>query len=365
LNNVGSARAYAGDAEGRADLKRSLQLARAAGHIDHAGRALANLAYTAMLAMQLDEAEPWLTSALAFASTHDLDSRHGYLAATRAALHVLRGEWDAADADLRHLLEQPMLSTVTRMVALTTWGELRARRGEAEASACLDDALVLADDTGKLLRQAPVRAARAEAALLGGDPQRARAELDAVREAVFARANPWDRGRCAWLLWQAGARDLPLDGLADPYAKQIAGDWAGAAAAWRALGDPYAEARALAAGDDPNQIRQAATTFDQLGAYPAHRQAVQRLRTLGERDLPVVRRGPIATTRSNPAGLTQREVEVLVLVAEGLRNPEIAQRLYLSPKTVSHHLSTILAKLNAETRTEAAQIAAKMGLLPA
>jgi DNA-binding CsgD family transcriptional regulator len=364
LNNVGSARAYAGDAEGREDLKRSLQLARAVGHFDHAGRALANLAYTAMLAMQLDEAEPWLASALAFASTHDLDSRHGYLVATRAALYVLRGEWDAADVELRRLLEQPMLSAVTRMMALTTWGELRTRRGDAEATACLDEALILADDTGKLLRQAPVRAARAEAALLAGDPQRARAELDAVREAVFDRANRWDRGRFAWLLWQAGARDLPLDGLAEPWAKQIAGDWAGAAAGWRALGDPYAEARALAAGDDPALIRQAAATFDQLGAYPAHRLAIQRLRALGERDLPVVRRGPIATTRSNPAGLTQRELEVLVLVAEGLRNPEIAERLYLSPKTVSHHLSTILAKLNAETRTEAAQIASKMGLLP-
>ena len=364
LNNVGSARSYAGNAEGREDLKRSLQMARAAGHVDHAGRALANLAYTAMLAMQLDEAGQWLASALAFASKHDLDSRHGYLIATRAALQVLRGEWDAAAADLGRLLAQPMLSAVTRMVALTTWGELRARRGDAEASAILDEALVLADDTGKLLRQASVRAARAEAALLAGDPQRAREELEAVREAVFARANPWDRGRCAWLLWQAGVRDIPLDGLADPYARQIAGDWAGAAAAWRALGDPYAEALALAAGADPSLIRKASLTFDQLGAYPAHRQAIQRLRALGERDLPVVRRGPIATTRSNPAGLTQREVEVLVLVAEGLRNPEIAQRLYLSPKTVSHHLSTILAKLNAETRTEAAQIAAKMGLLP-
>ncbi len=364
LNNVGSARAYAGDAEGREDLKRSLQLARAAGHIDHAGRALANLAYTAMLAMQLEEAGQWLGSALAFAGKHDLDSRSGYLVATRASLQLLRGEWDAADAELSHLLEQPLLSTVTRMVALTTWGELRARRGEAEASACLDEALGLADDTGKLLRQAPVRAARAEAALLAGEPRRARAELDAVREAVFARANPWDRGRCAWLLWQAGERDLPLDSLADPYAKQIAGDWAGAAVVWRALGDPYAEARALAAGDDPTLIRQAAATFDQLGAYPAHRQAIQRLRALGERDFPIVRRGPIATTRSNPAGLTQRELEVLVLVAEGLRNPDIAERLYLSPKTVSHHMSTILAKLNAETRTEAAQIAAKMGLLP-
>lgn len=364
LNNVGSARAYAGDTGGRDDLKRSLQLARAAGQIDHAGRALANLAYTAMLAMQLVEAEQWLTGALSFASQHDLDSRQGYLVATRAALQVLRGEWDAAAAELRRLLEQPLLSTITRMVALTTWGELRARRGEAEAGICLDEALVLADEAGKLLRQIPVRAARAEAALLAGEPQRALVELGAVREAVFARANPWDRGRCAWLLWQAGARDLPLDGLADPYAKQIAGDWAGAAAAWRVLGDPYAEARALAAGDDPALIRQAAATFEQLGAFPAHRQAVQRLRALGERDLPGVRRGPNATTRSNPAGLTQREVEVLVLVAEGLRNPEIAERLYLSPKTVSHHLSTIFAKLNAETRTEAAQIAAKLGLLP-
>ena len=107
LNNVGSARAYAGDDEGREDLKRSLQLARAAGQIDHAGRALANLAYTAMLAMQLEEAGAWLASAMAFATTHDLDSRRGYLVATRAALQVLRGEWDAADAELRQLLEQP------------------------------------------------------------------------------------------------------------------------------------------------------------------------------------------------------------------------------------------------------------------
>jgi predicted ATPase/DNA-binding CsgD family transcriptional regulator len=364
LNNVGSARAYSGDEEGREDLKRSLQLARAAGLIDHAGRALANLGYTAMLAMQLEEAEQWLSSAMAFVTRHDLDSRRGYLVATRAALQVLRGEWDAADAELRQLLEQPMFSAITRMMALTTLGQLGVNRGQTEAAAYLDEALVLADETGKLLRQGPVRAARAEAALLAGDPQRALEELDAVREAAFTRANPWDRGRIAWLLWQAGARDFPLEGLADPYAMLIAGDWAGAAAAWRTIGEPYAEARALALGDDPNLIRQAAATFDQLGAYPAHRQAIQRLRALGERDIPVVRRGPIATTRSNPAGLTQREVEVLVLVAEGLRNPEIADRLYLSPKTVSHHLSTILAKLNAGTRTEAAQIAAKMGLLP-
>jgi DNA-binding NarL/FixJ family response regulator len=76
-----------------------------------------------------------------------------------------------------------------------------------------------------------------------------------------------------------------------------------------------------------------------------------------------MRRGPRATTRANPAGLTQREVEVLGLVAAGLRNADIAERLYLTPKTVSHHLSAIYAKLGVETRIEAAHAAAQRGIL--
>ncbi len=77
-----------------------------------------------------------------------------------------------------------------------------------------------------------------------------------------------------------------------------------------------------------------------------------------------LRRGPRATTRTHPAGLTQREAEVLGLVAAGLRNAEIAERLYLTPKTVSHHLSAIYSKLGVETRIEAAQAAAQLGIAP-
>jgi DNA-binding NarL/FixJ family response regulator len=61
--------------------------------------------------------------------------------------------------------------------------------------------------------------------------------------------------------------------------------------------------------------------------------------------------------------LTRREAEVLALVAEGLRNSEIAERLYLTPKTVSHHLSAIYAKLGVETRTEAARTASLLGMV--
>jgi DNA-binding CsgD family transcriptional regulator len=207
--------------------------------------------------------------------------------------------------------------------------------------------------------------ARAEAALLGNDPAQARAELAAVRDLVFARGNPWQRGEVTWVLWQAGEREIPPDSLAAPYTLLIAGDFAGAAATWRDLGCPYEEACAMAASDDSDAVRRALATFEQLDAQPAFAQAIQRLRSLGERDIPVIRRGPIATTRSNPAGLTQREVEVLVLVAEGLRNPEIAKRLYLTPKTVSHHLTSVYGKLGVSTRTEAARVAAKLGITSA
>jgi DNA-binding NarL/FixJ family response regulator len=100
-----------------------------------------------------------------------------------------------------------------------------------------------------------------------------------------------------------------------------------------------------------------------MGARPAINQAIQRLRELGVSDLPTIRRGPQPATRANPAGLTRREAEVLALLAEGLRNTQIAERLYLTPKTISHHVSAIYAKLGVDTRTEAALAASRLGVI--
>jgi DNA-binding NarL/FixJ family response regulator len=106
-------------------------------------------------------------------------------------------------------------------------------------------------------------------------------------------------------------------------------------------------------------VRAAHEELQRLGAAPAVKIAAARLRKLGERGIP---RGPRRTTRANPAQLTAREVEVLRLVVEGLRNADIAGRLFISEKTVDHHVSAVLRKLGAANRAQAAGEAARLGL---
>ena len=97
-----------------------------------------------------------------------------------------------------------------------------------------------------------------------------------------------------------------------------------------------------------------------LGARAAASRVARGLRERGVRDVP---QGPRQATRENPAGLTAREVEVLALLAEGCRNAEIAARLFLSERTVHHHVSAILKKLSVSSRGQAVAEAARLGIV--
>jgi DNA-binding NarL/FixJ family response regulator len=133
-----------------------------------------------------------------------------------------------------------------------------------------------------------------------------------------------------------------------------------AAEAWAALGCPYEAALALAHADADAAQRRGLGELQRLGAHAAARRVARALRERGVRD---VSRGPRAATRENPAGLTARELEVVALVAEGLRNAEIAERLFVSEKTVAHHVSAILRKLDVGTRSQAGAEAARLGIV--
>jgi DNA-binding NarL/FixJ family response regulator len=140
----------------------------------------------------------------------------------------------------------------------------------------------------------------------------------------------------------------------------LAGEAAQAAKAWRELGCPYDAALAQADGDAVEPLRRAHEELQALGARPAAAIVARKLRERGVRG---VARGPRPSTRANPAGLTARELEVLALLARGLRNAAIADELVVSEKTVDHHVSAVLRKLDVRTRGEAAAEATRLELL--
>jgi DNA-binding NarL/FixJ family response regulator len=84
------------------------------------------------------------------------------------------------------------------------------------------------------------------------------------------------------------------------------------------------------------------------------------LRTRGIRAIP---RGRRISTRTNPAGLTRREVQVLAVLVHGHTNSELARRMHLAPKTVEHHVSSILEKLDVRSRTQAVAAAFGLGIV--
>ena len=96
-----------------------------------------------------------------------------------------------------------------------------------------------------------------------------------------------------------------------------------------------------------------------LGAQPAAAIVARKLRERGALKLP---RGHRPTTRANPANLTSRELEVVTLLADGLHNAEIADQLFVSEKTVAHHVSAILRKLGVGNRVQAVTEARRLGI---
>ncbi|MFY9555339.1 MAG: response regulator transcription factor [Blastocatellia bacterium] len=359
LNNVGAAELFAHNEQGRIKLEESLRLSLASNLQEHAARAFTNIAVAAVRGRNYELAMRYLENGVAYTTEHDLDSWKLYMMTWRARAHFEQGDWDSAANDADLVLSHYRVSAITKISALAVLGHVRVRRGDPDAAGLLSEARELAIQTEELQRIAPVASARAEFAWLKADLEQVRGEARFVLEMARGHDDPWLQGEFAFWMWRAGGDTETHERIAAPYALQMSGDWLSAAEAWREIGCRYEEAMALADGDEAARLA-AFEILERLGAGPAAERVRQALRATGVRGIP---RGPRLSTRENPVGLTHRQMEVLGLMAGGLSNAEIGHRLFISPKTVDHHVSAILAKLDARTRAEAVSLALQSGLI--
>jgi DNA-binding CsgD family transcriptional regulator len=361
LQNVGSAQLHAEDEQGWADLERSLRLALEHGLEEHAAPAYLHLGSCAVEVRDYPRAARYLQEGVAYCAEHDLATWETFMRAYQAQVSFEQGAWDAAAGEATRLLERYRLASVVKIRALVVLGWVRVRRGDPGSAAVLDEACDLALAMGELRRIAPVAAARAEAAWLQGKQERCLAEARVGYDlALTCEADSWTLGELSAWMWRAGGLSSAPEPIAEPFAREMAGDWQGAAALWAEIGCPYEQALALAEGDVSAKLS-ALALFERLDAQPAATLVRQRMRQQGMQGIP---RGPRPSTRTNQAGLTARQLEVLLLMAEGLPNAEIANRLSTSLKTVDHHVSAVLAKLDVHSRAQAISTAYQLGLIP-
>jgi ATP/maltotriose-dependent transcriptional regulator MalT len=252
-----------------------------------------------------------------------------------AAVHAVKAEAEltrmglAAAADHAHEVLAVDAAPRWRCHGLRVLALVRARRGDPGVWPLLAEALDLAREHGDPRLLVDVAVARAETAWLDGRDADALDELEEVRPQAMPREGSW-------------ARDLEV--------------WRGRAGAPGSVSEvtpcgPYERALARADRGTPTDVAVAIGELRRLGAPRAAAAVALRAHRRGVR---TITRTPHARTCRNPAGLTKRELEVLTLLGEGLRNTDIGERLVVSPKTVDHHVCAILRKLGVPNRTAAA-----------
>jgi DNA-binding CsgD family transcriptional regulator len=322
-------------------------------------------------AADLKRAAQWINAAEGFQRTHGSTHLFTTCKTHHGAVLFAGGAWSRAEAELELALQcAGVAETALRADAVGVLSELRIAQGR------LDDAQRLLrgveDQPGTVVAQARLQFATGRASTAATLVRRRLRQVDEHELERFVLLD---------LLAEVGADDLPtvddndLTHLAGAYWSRAMGRVTLGAAGTDALGFFEDALVAFAASDLTYEcartravlaeatsgvdrdlaVREAEialSTFEQLGAARDADAVAALLRTLGAR-----------AARSAPKGLallTQREQEVLGLLGEGLSNPAISERLYVSRRTVEHHVSSVLRKLGLSRRAEAAAYAARM-----
>jgi DNA-binding CsgD family transcriptional regulator/tetratricopeptide (TPR) repeat protein len=360
LNSLGTMLFLAHGPTERGPAEESLRLAVRDGLGVPILRAYSNMAWAAWRHRDYARAEELLQSGLSRCREPDFDLWRLLMSAYRSCVHLELGRWDEALRWARIAAGDFRSSPLPRILGKLVIGLVGVRRGDPAEASLVDEAFALAAPSGELQRIGPAACAAAEVAWLAGDATGvATATAPALGLALQRRSLPLVGQLACWRL-RAGFAPDDLPAVPEPWSLELAGRLTEAADRWTAMGCDYEAALVLAQAADEPSLRRSHDTLRELGAPAAAAIVARRLREQGVRDVP---RGPRATTRQNAGQLTARELDVLQLLAEGLRNAAIAERLFLSRRTVDCHVSNVLRKLEVSSRGEAVAAARRLELL--
>ena len=365
LNNVGSVRMLiqSSEQEGIELLQQSLEIALKNSYHDHAGRAYTNLANIGVRTKKYVFAKKILEEGLQYCEKRDLDSWKSCMLSFKARLHFETGDWKEACNISDILLKNGNQPTAVTILALVVIASIKMRTSNSDVLPLLLEAKTKAFETMEMQRIIPSLVALLEYEWLTGKTVIKKEDLDQATGMIGQSINSIENNEFAFWLLKARKQILPLiDALNDVYEGYDVSNIRKAqeaAALWEKAGCPYAQAVTIFEGDVEDK-KQAIKIVHELGASVVFEKMKLEMRTSGIRSIP---RGIRKSTQANPAHLTGRELEVLQLLREGLQNKEIGARLFISDRTVSHHISSIFFKLDVNSRAKAVKAAIQLDII--
>jgi len=361
LNNVGDVqiRIFSTRKQGIELLQESLNIALKNSYHEHAARAYTNLGHNGMLIKDYGLAKKAFDEGIQYCEERNLDSWTMYMLASLARVHFETGSWNDALKIAEDLLKGDYLPPPAKIFALVVVGSIRTRRGEADAYPLLNEAKSKAMQTMELQRIVPALSALLEYEWIKGTRCIEEEVINNTISMMNQMGNLYENSEFAFWLKKARNQELPLQEVYEGYKLDNLKNVHRAVTNWQNAGCPYEEGLALFEGDQDDK-RKAISIIHKLGALAVYEKLKFEMRSSGIKSIP---RGLRKSTQENPALLTDRELEVLQLLNEGMQNKEIAARLFISAKTVDHHISAILFKLDVNSRTKAVQEAIRLAIL--
>ena len=361
LNNVGvvQMRIRSARQKGIELLQQSLKIALKNSFDEPAARSYTNLVINAVEMNDYPFAEKILEEGIQYCKERDLDSFTSHLLAYKARLNLEIGKWDEAYRIADNLIKNEDQLAIVKIWALIVLATIKMRRGEGDLLPFLLEAKEKAFETMESTKIIPSLVTLLEYEWITGTRIIEKEDLENVIPMVEQTSKFFQKNEFVFWFKRARKQQVQIQEFYEGFRVDNPTEARNAANLWEQIGCPYEQALTLFEGNEADK-RIAVEIVHNLGADAVYEKMKLEMRRSGIKNIP---RGIRKTTQSNSAHLTERELDVLQLLKEGLQNKEIASRLFISPKTVDHHISSIFFKLDVKSRTKAVQEAMKLEII--